>query len=74
MNKKNICVSTGTIDCLKCQNKSFSVAIKYEYPDVKELQELGISDIDNAFTWIWITLECNNCGTRYKNFVDYETT
>ena len=48
--------------------------IKYEYPDIQELEELEITEIDNAFTWIWITLECNNCGTRYKNFVDCETT
>ena len=72
--KKNICVSPQPIDCLKCRNESFSVAIKYEYPNIQELQELEISDTDNAFTWIWITLECNNCGTRYKNFVDCETT
>ena len=74
MKGKNICVSTKPVDCLKCQNKSFSVAIKYEYPNIQELQELEISDTDNAFTWIWITLECNNCGSRYKNFIDCETT
>ena len=72
--EKNICASPEPIDCLKCRNESFSVAIKYEYPDIQELQELEISDTDNAFTWIWITLECNNCGTRYKNFIDCETT
>lgn len=72
--KKNICVSPQPIDCLKCRNESFSVAIKYEYPNIQELQELEISDTDNAFTWIWITLECNNCGSRYKNFIDCETT
>ena len=70
---KNICVSTQPIDCVKCQSKSFSVTVKYEYSDVQELQELEISDIDNAFTWIWITLKCNKCGTRYKNFIDCET-
>ena len=74
MKKKNICVSTQPIDCSKCQNESFSVAIKYEYPDIQELQELEINDTDNAFTWIWIALECNKCGTKYKNFVDCETT
>ena len=74
MKKENICVPTRPIDCSKCQNKSFSVAIKYEYPDIRELQELEISDIDNAFTWIWITLRCNKCETKYKNFVDCETT
>ena len=72
--KKNIYVSTQPIDCLKCRSGIFSVAIKYEYPDIQELQELEISDTDNAFTWIWITLECNKCGTKYKNFVDCETT
>ena len=67
-------VLTKPIDCKKCQNGGFSVGIKYEYPDIQELEKLEIADIDNAFTWIWITLECNNCGTRYKNFVDCETT
>ena len=73
-NPPNICVSTRHVDCIKCQSESFSVIIKYEYPDVHELRELEISDLDNAFTWIWITLECNKCGNRYSNFVDYETT
>lgn len=61
------------VKCKKCQNGGFSVGIKYEYPDTQELKELEIPEIDNAFTWIWITLECNKCGTRYKNFVDCET-
>ena len=47
--------------------------IKYEYPDYQELMGLGITEMDNAFTWIWITLECNQCGKRYNNFVDFET-
>ena len=73
---QNICASTQCVDCIKCRNNSFSVAVKYEYlddPEQQELRELGISDIDNTFTWIWITLKCNKCGTRYKNFVDWET-
>ena len=61
------------IDCRKCQNGGFSVRIKYEYPAIQELAELGIAEMDNAFTWIWITIECNNCKTKYKNFVDCET-
>ena len=67
-------VQTKPIDCRKCRNAGFSVDIKYEYPDIQELVELEITEIDNAFTWIWITLECNNCGSRYKNFIDCETT
>lgn len=66
-------VPTKPINCKECQNGGFFVGIKYEYPDIQELKELEITEIDNAYTWIWITLECNNCGTRYKNFVDYET-
>lgn len=70
---RTIHVTTKLIDCEKCRNEVFSVSIKYEYPDIQELEELGITDIDNAFTWIWMTLVCNNCGIRYKNFVDCET-
>ena len=47
--------------------------IKYEYPNKNELDMLGINEPDNAFTWIWITLKCNNCGKTYKNIVDIET-
>lgn len=71
---QSTCASPRPIKCKKCQNENFSVAIKYEYPNDHELQELEINDSDNAFTWIWITIECNKCGTRYKNFVDCETT
>ena len=67
-------ISPSPINCIKCRNKSFSVSIKYEYPDVQELKELEIEEAENAFTWIYITLECNKCRTKYKNFVDYETT
>lgn len=62
-----------SINCKKCQDDNFSISIKYEYPNVQELENLGITEIDNAFTWIWVTLECNKCGTKYKNFIDYET-
>lgn len=73
-NRQTIYVITKPIKCVKCRNESFSVIIKYEYPDTQELKELEISEMENAFTWIWVTLECNNCGTRYKNFIDCETT
>ena len=60
-------------NCRKCRDNSFSVTIKYEYPAIQELKELGILEVDNAFTWIWITLKCNECGTVYRNFIDFET-
>lgn len=71
---QNIYVSPWLIDCIKCRSNSFSVTVKYEYPDIQELKELELGEIYNAFTWIWITLECNKCGAKYKKFVDYETT
>lgn len=67
-------IPTEIINCRKCRDDSFSVSIKCEYPDVQELEDLGITEIDNAFTWIGVTLECNKCGTGYKHFIDYETT
>ena len=66
--------SSKALECMRCHGGSFSVEVKYEYPDKQELEELKITEIDNAFTWIWISLECNRCGIIYKNFIDYETT
>ncbi len=73
---KSICKSalTQPICCRRCKDDTFSVEIRYEYPDPLELLSLGIIETDNAFTWIWITLECRQCGRRYNNFVDFETT
>ncbi len=72
-NHQHIRYKTKPVICKKCQSGNFRVEIKYEYPDVNELKNLEITEIDNAFTWIWATLECNECGTRYKNFIDCET-
>ena len=72
-NSQTSSVQAKRICCRKCNGHSFSISVKYEYPDAQELKELGISEIDNAFTWIWITLHCNNCGAKYKNFIDLET-
>ena len=71
--KQHAQILAKPITCRKCRDDSFSVRIKYEYPDVNELKDLGIAELDNAFTWIWVTLECNKCGTKYKNFIDCET-
>ena len=62
-----------TFNCKKCGSNNYSMNIKYEYPNKNELGMLGINEPDNAFTWIWITLKCNNCGKTYKNIVDIET-
>ncbi len=62
-----------TFLCEKCLSNNFSLEIKYEYPSEEELDSLGFLEKEEAFTWIWITIKCNNCGCVYKNFVDFET-
>lgn len=69
----HIVVPTTLLECKKCHHNDFSIKIRYEYPEIEELNGLGIVNKDNAFTWIWITIECNHCGKKYKNFIDYET-
>lgn len=61
------------INCSRCKDSNFSISIKYEYPDKDELKELGFKDISNAFTWITVSLTCNNCGKKYKKFIDFES-
>lgn len=64
---------TKSFECRKCKNNDFKVKIKYEYIDINELDELRRKGKDNDFSYIWISLECNKCGKKYKNFVDLET-
>ena len=71
INKNNI--KNIPFNCSRCRDSNFSISIKYEYPDEDELKELGFKDISNAFTWITISLTCNNCGRKYKKFIDFES-
>ena len=59
--------------CNKCKHNNYSINIKYEYPNIQELEEEGIVNVDNAFTWIWISIKCNECGTEYRKLIDFET-
>lgn len=59
--------------CQKCSKKVFRVTLKYEYLSKAEIDDEGISDYENSFTWLWISLKCSHCGKEIKNFVDYET-
>lgn len=59
--------------CAACRSNNFSVRIKYEYPSAQELDSLNFADPGSAFSWIWVTLECCECGAEYKNFIDLET-
>ena len=56
--------------CKCCLGNSFSIEVKYEYAALDEIED---DKIDNAFTWIWVALECNLCHAKYKNFISYET-
>ena len=70
---QHACVPTKIIHCKKCRCMTFSINIKYEYPNDMDFEESGIICHDNAFTWIWIMLECSKCGAKYRKFVDFET-
>ena len=65
-------IAARPIGCRKCGENDFSVGLRYEYPDTQELKNLGIAEVDNGFTWIWVTLDCNRCSAKYRNFIDFE--
>lgn len=62
-----------SFDCKKCNTNNYTVKIKYEYSDVQELIEEGIENIDNAYSWIWVALKCNECNSEYRKLIDFET-
>ena len=59
--------------CKRCSSNNYTIKIKYEYSETNELYEQNIKEKENAFTWIRITLYCNNCHKKYPNFIDIET-
>lgn len=59
--------------CAKCSSYGFSVNMVFEYQSREELFEAGVEEYENAFSWIWISLECNACKKKYKNLIDLET-
>jgi hypothetical protein len=60
--------------CNAQEHSNFSVEVIFEYPPKQELIDDEITECDNAFSWIWISLKCNICNKYFKNFVDYETS
>lgn len=66
-------VTAKAVICKKCLGNHFSIRIRYEYPDIQELRDLGINEVENAFTWIWVKLICSKCESNYPNFIDWET-
>lgn len=59
--------------CRRCGENNFFVSICLEYPDDQDLQDLDTPDTGNAFTWIRVTLKCNNCGNKHSKVLNYET-
>lgn len=59
--------------CPKCKSENYSIAVKYEYPDLAELESLELMDCTNAYTWIVVTLAYCNCGKKMRRFIDLET-
>ena len=51
--------------CPKCQSSEFQLHFDFEYPELNELDILGISRPDKAFTWIWISLTCSHCRSVF---------
>lgn len=72
--KNQLSYITTPINCKKCGENSYSVKIKYEYPDIEDIESVKVTDQDNAFSWIWVSMKCNKCKTKYKNFIDFETS
>lgn len=55
-------------------HSNFSIEVTIEYPPIQELIDDGITECENAFSWIWITLKCNSCNKVFNNFVSLETS
>lgn len=69
-NGKGVHAAFRRVVCNRCGGDAFSVAIRYEYSNDGALE---IAEPENAFTWIWVALECRGCGMKYRNFIDFET-
>ena len=59
--------------CPKCLKNVFSIEITFEYQSKEELEEDGVQEYENAFSWIWISLTCSSCKRKLKSLIDMET-
>ena len=57
--------------CAKCWYEYFEVEINLGYPDAEELESLGVTEKDNAFTTMGVYLQCTSCGRKHE-FLDLE--
>jgi len=63
--------------CLDCGNGTHNVKVQFCYGDIdqilEELNDFPIDNIADAFEWIYINIECSNCGKETQHWVSYET-
>jgi WD40 repeat protein len=59
--------------CPTCSNALFSIEITFEYQSKDELEEDGVQEYENAFSSVWISLNCSSCKRKAKNIIDMET-
>lgn len=65
-------------ECLSCGNMGHKVTIevsslgKDDFMDATK-GKFGEDKWQDAFEWIWISIECTKCGLKTENWVDYET-
>lgn len=71
--------------CPICQHDHFQAAISLELEDIEQFQEevvedlyleeqYAVEDFVDAFNWINIDIQCEKCGTIFKNWVNFETS
>lgn len=63
--------------CLECKGQEHLVYVQFCYGDLdeiaKDLKEMQVENLADAFEWIYIDIKCNSCGYETKKWVDYET-
>jgi len=60
--------------CPKCSKDVFSIWVTFEYQSKEELEEDGVQEYENAFSWIWVSPICSSCKREMKNLIDVETS
>lgn len=67
-----------TWKCLSCKNLKHKIEIKIDYETKENFieqsrGEFGMDRWPDAFQWIYISIECVNCGFEINNWINYET-
>ncbi len=61
--------------CLSCGSKGHTVEITLSYSDNmdEDIDGFPIENMADAFEWITIAIQCQNCGLVTEKWIDYET-